>query len=865
MTRWLRQLRARIKYRRFERDLREELAAHRAMVEDNLMAGGAKGFDARREAARRLGNITLAREDARAMWIPVALQQLAQDARYAARLMRRQPGFTLAAVAMLTIGLGLVAGGYTVVNGLFLRGWAVPDSARVFRAVAERRPDSPSAGRTYDGFSLGAVEYISARARAADYLGYQIEAFSVSDRSGERGTHRQGMLGTDRFFETLRIPLQLGTGFGTPTGDASRAVISDRVWRQQFGADPHIIGRTIWLKELPVVVVGVTAAGFEGLGERLLDVVADSNFARADGIRYRRRTEEWFDDRVCCISVAGRMRAGWTREQVRQELRLLTLQYRRGIAQPDLQVDLTSTVPAASLSGRGLASVLSLIGAGITLVLLLTCANVGNLFLARTLRREREVAMRLSLGASRGRIVRQLLTEGLVLAAIAGTGAYAMATGMPSVMQLLDDGGTRSMFAPDWRVAAFTVAGVVTTCLLVSLAPALQTTRIVWRGAMPAMSARTGPMRGIVLATQIAIAAVLVLSATLIARGIGHAVSVPADFALHTTTAISLQAPANRDLVARSTAVRDALRRAAGQPELRVGLAGTMPASARAGLSTSVRQPHNDLQFRAQLVPLSAAAAGILELRLASGRWHGDERQARELVINETLARQIWGDANPIGQPLELNFDDTVYAVVGVAHDAHLTTLSRVEPMVHTAPTASSGLDVLLARSEPGLDSRIRTAIARIDPQLSVTLTPLSSSVTDTIKGALGGAVIAGGLAVVALVLAVIGVFGVFSYLIEERRREIGIRLALGASRVRLGRALFQATRGAVIGGLVAGLVLSAIAGVLLRSFLFGLSPADPISYGAVAMVLMVAALAATAIPLRRALRVDPAVTLRAE
>jgi hypothetical protein len=278
-----------------------------------------------------------------------------------------------------------------------------------------------------------------------------------------------------------------------------------------------------------------------------------------------------------------------------------------------------------------------------------------------------------------------------------------------------------------------------------------------------------------------------------------------------------------------------------------------------------VRQPHHDLQFRAQLVPLNPAAAEILELRLASGRWHADDRGVRELVVNATLARQIWGDANPIGQPLELNFDDTIYTVVGVAHDAHLTTLSRVEPMVHVAPTGGSGLDVLLARSEPGLEARIRAAIASIDPQLSMTLTPLSASVTETIRGAVAGGGIAAGLAVIALLLAVIGVFGVFSYLIEERRREIGIRLALGASRVRLGRALFQATRGAVIGGLAAGLVLSATAGVLLRSFLFGLSPADPISYGAVAIVLMTAALVATAIPLRRALRVDPAVTLRAE
>jgi predicted permease len=865
MLGFLRRLRARIKYRHFDRDLLREIAAHRDLKEAELRAQGMAARDAHAATARALGNVTLAREDSRTMWIPLLMQQVAQDARYALRGMRRAPGFTIAAVVMLTIGLGLIAGGYTVVNGLFLRGWAVPDGSRVFRVRAERRPDSPSAGNTFDGFSLGALNYISSRARAADYVGYQLENVGVSDRSGERGTNAQGMIGTDTFFETLRIPLQFGAGFRTPSDGTARAVISDRVWRQMFGADPHIIGRTIWLKELPVAVVGVMAAGFDGLAERPLQVVVDSTFARTDGRRYRRGAEEWFDDRLCCVSVAGRMRDGRTRQQVEQELALLTSQYRKSVAQPDLQVAIHGTEPAASIGFRREAvGVLGLIGAGLTLVLVLTCANVGNLFFARTLRRGREIAMRLSLGASRARIVRQLLTEGLVLASIAGTGAFLFTNAVPPLLSLLDDDFTWAL-ASDWRVATFTAGCVVITCLVVSLAPALQITRIAWRGATPSFSIHAGPMRTLVLASQIAIAAVLVLSAALIARGIGHAVRAPADFALHTTTAIAVRARAGLDSKAQSIAMRDALLRAAAQPALRVGLAGATPVSQRPGLSTSVGQPHSDLQFRAMLTPLNSVAAGILELRMASGRWLSDDPQAREVVINETLARQVWGDTTPIGQPLALYFDDQIYTVVGVVHDAHLASLSAILPMVHIAPRGTFGFDVLLARSEPGLEPRIREAIAQIDPRLTVTLTPLSTAVIRSLSHAVVGAAIAGGLAVVALLLAIIGVFSVFSYLVEQRRREIGIRLALGASRVRLGRALFQATRGAVIGGLAAGLVLSAIAGVLLRSFLFGLSPADPISYGAVAMVLMVAALVATAIPLRRALRVDPAVTLRAE
>jgi hypothetical protein len=341
---------------------------------------------------------------------------------------------------------------------------------------------------------------------------------------------------------------------------------------------------------------------------------------------------------------------------------------------------------------------------------------------------------------------------------------------------------------------------------------------------------------------------------------------VPADFALHTTAAITVTAPANvPDAADRSRAVTAALVRAAAQSDLRVGLAGTMPASERAGLMTAVQPAGSELEYRARLMPLSKPAADILELRLATGRWSAGDSGAAEVVINETLARQIWPDGSAVGRSLLLHFNRKTHTVVGVVRDAHLTSLRDVEPLVHTVPDGSGGLAVLLARMEPGLESRIGRAVAAIDPSLTVTLTPLSQAVTQTLRLAITGATIAAALAVIALALAVVGVFGVFSYLIEERRREIGIRLALGATRVRLGAALLRATRGAVTGGLLAGLLLSLGAGIALRGFLFGLSPLDPISYALVALLLATAALVATAIPVRRALRVDPAVTLKSE
>jgi predicted permease len=839
-------------------DIRDHLERE---TQDNIDRGMTPQ-DARAAALRKFGNVALVREDARAVWIPVLADQAMQDVRYALRTMRRQPGFTIASVAMLAIGLGLVAGGYTVFNGLFLRGWAVPANDRVFRVEATR-VSAPTVGYVSDGVSDGAVDFIRRSATAADYATLRIETFRIAAQPDPRGTHTQGMIVSPDAIDTLGIPMQLGSGFAGPAAAGPRAVMSDGIWRRLFGADPAIVGRTAWIGAQPVTIVGVTARGFDGLGERPLDVVVDT--ASAVALGKRGSPVRVADGTWCCAQVVGRLRDGWTRAQMQQELQLLVARYRADTGQPPLTVELITTAAGEALrrSRRGnlLVITLTLFGAGFLLVMLLTCANVGNLHLARSLRREREIAVRLSLGASRARVVRQLLTEGLVLAAAAGVCAFAMTASVPYLLAMIEDNAKASMFASDWRVAAFTLAAVVATCLLVSLAPALQTTRIAWRGATPTMSPRTGRVRAVVLAAQIAIASVLVMSATLLARGIGHALAVPADFALHGTTAVRVQTPDGKAIDTRRLAGVASAARANGLP---AGLAETTPVSERSGFPTSTRAQGSDVEFRCLVMPFDAAAFGVLDLRLSAGRLASDDGHAREAVVNETLARQMWPRQSALGKTFTLAFDRTTYTVVGVTRDAHLTGPALVEPLVHVPPRGA-GLHVLLMKASPALEPRVKAVLASIDPQLTATFTPLSASVKRTLANAKGGAAVAGALGAVALALAIIGVFGVFSYLVEERRQEIGIRLALGASRRQIGAALLRATRGAVAGGLVAGLALSALAGIALRRFLFGMSPADPVSYAAVAAVLAVAALVATAVPIRRALRVDPAVTLRTD
>jgi ABC-type antimicrobial peptide transport system permease subunit len=287
-----------------------------------------------------------------------------------------------------------------------------------------------------------------------------------------------------------------------------------------------------------------------------------------------------------------------------------------------------------------------------------------------------------------------------------------------------------------------------------------------------------------------------------------------------------------------------------------------VPASERPGLSTSVRQPTVEVDYSIKLFPMSTSAAEVLKLELVTGRWSSDDPRNRDAVVNETLAQLIWGNDTAVGRTLSLDYNDTDFVIVGVVRDAHLRGPRQVEPMMHIA--ADSGANYILTARTAEAEATVGAILKNLEPTASIRFTPLSESIHATMATARGGAIIAGGLGLVALLLAMIGVYGVFSYLVEERRREIGIRLALGAGGREIRQTVFRATRWALIGGLAGGLVLSAIAGLGLQRFLFGLSPVDPLSYLALAAILLVTALLATLAPIRRATRVDPAITLRA-
>jgi hypothetical protein len=316
----------------------------------------------------------------------------------------------------------------------------------------------------------------------------------------------------------------------------------------------------------------VTAADFEGLDEDTAAYVPLGSIVELHGRGSAR--EAVADPHACCVSVAGREKPGVSRDAVAAELNTLVAQYRSAIGAPALTLVLPDTTSGGTLLKQGnLAAILALIGAGALALVVLTCANVGNLSLARSLRRRHEIVTRLALGASRARVVRQLLTEGLVLTSIAGAFAFGAAVSVPKLMALSGERLPPSVFGIDWRVAIGTAVTVIAVCAIVSLAPALQVTRIVWRGSAAMATSRTSGLRGALLAVQIAVATVLVLSATLIGRGIQHGMTAPSDFALNSTTAATIEWPRDaRPTSAQLQVFRAELRAAMAACALPMGL-----------------------------------------------------------------------------------------------------------------------------------------------------------------------------------------------------------------------------------------------------------------------------------------------------
>jgi predicted permease len=852
----LRRLRARLKYRHFERDLARELEVHRAMKQDELEASGVAPADARWTSVRALGNVAYIREEARSVWIARWLEGCWQDARYAISGFRRNPMFGVGTILMLGLGLGLVTTVFTVADASFFRPWRVPDPETLFFVRSTAPPGNDFAGASIPEFRYLRDHSKTFRELALTVRGGRTRLFYDAEAFESVGS----MTVSADYFELIGASMIAGRSFlpgeDTTSSPSNLIVISERLWTERFNRDPATIGRTVRLERTPCTIVGVVTSKF-----------LDGHSSRTEVWRTM-SLGEYKDPRHRAIpyAILGRLEQGFTQAAAAAELGQLSAAFRSGHQLQPITFHLKDTRPGG---GGERLQIFGLVFFALLLVQLVACANVGNLLLARAITRQREIAVRLSLGAGRWRVVRQLVTETTVLSLCAGALGIGIAVAIPRMVTSIYSGFEAAAFyAPSAATFAFVFAMSLLTALACSLTPALRATQVSvssLAGERHGQTVASARLRRSLLALQIALAMLLLTGAGLLTRAVGHASGANPGFAIGDFQEVEVEFPPGSQ-GSRRNALYEGLFAATRSPDWPpLALSQEPPIiDDRYGFvfRTGPTQPARVVARRG----VTPNYFDVLGITLQAGRTF-DPRDDREVVLSREAAEMYYPGENPLGRTLisgTRSDQFQSYVIVGVAPDLPVRTLSHSDPVAYSM--SQYVVDRALLRSlDPAVVERLRETVRMIDADVAISARPLREILEDALLVARIGSRVAWAIGFVGLLLATIGAFSLFTQAVEERRREIGIRMALGAQASQVVGLVLRTTRWSVVTGLVAGVAFAAAGAQLLRSYLYGLSPFDLLSYLQVAGILLVAATVATWIPARRATRVNPVETLRAD
>jgi putative ABC transport system permease protein len=802
------------------------------------------------------------------------MQTLILDLRYGIRMLIRRPGFMVVAVITLALGIGANTMIFSVVNAVLLNPLPFPDSARLVR-LGESHPTFKG-GFTYASFlDLGneteTLENIAAARFWSDSITDGGEPESVSI-----------MLVSANFFPALGVPPLLGRTFLPEEDQRGRdnvVVISHALWQRRYGGDPSLIGKTIKFGSRELTVLGVMPAGFQSniLFSGQYDLWAP--LSPGGNLHDNRRSH--------LLAVVARLKPRVTITQAESELAALATgieQQNPGVDDPEMGITVIGLQDRLVAPMRpALLVLLCAVGC----VLLIACANVANLLLARSAVREREMAIRLALGASRWRIARQLLTESALLGVAGGAAGLLLAVwGVDSIAALAPANLPRiDEVRIDGRVLVFTLITSLLTGILFGLAPALQLPRIaiqevVKDGGRGSTGTRRRWLRHFLVVSEVAIALVLLIGAGLLINSFWRLQQVDRGFDARNVLTLNLTLSRYSTPAQQIAFLRQVLERVAQAPGARaVGVTSTLPL--RGGPSTGFviegrpplalgDEPSADIRiidpnyFRAMGIPLRAGRAFA----------ETDSSEATKvMVINENMARVCFPDEDPIGKRVTMKDwgPPLTGEIVGVAGDVKADGLdSETRPMIYWAyPQFPVIFNSIVARTEGdplNVIGAIKSQIWSVDPNQPVTsVSTMEEILTSSVAPRRFNMLLIGCFAAIALALAAVGIYGVISYTVSQRTHEIGIRVALGAQgsdvlKLVVGQGMTLALAGV-------GLGLAAAAGLtrLMASLLFGVSPTDTPTFAAIAILLTAVAFAACVLPARRATRVDPMVALRYE
>ncbi|HJU42267.1 MAG TPA: ABC transporter permease [Vicinamibacterales bacterium] len=820
-----------------------------------------------------------------------------RDLRHGIRQLLQSPGFAAAAIGSLALGVGLNVTIFSVVNAVLLRSHALERPDRLVEIYSGVSKDYPQLTTSYP--DLQDIQ------RGADALSGLAASSYVRGivSTGGKGALVTGETITSNFFRVLGIPIPMGREFRDDenlTADASPVIIvSHGFWQRSLGGSPGVIGSTVRISGVEYTVVGVAPRQFKGtvpgiaadfwvplmMVDRFSFSGVQSTTDRDPGTsRLTRRGSRW-------LIVKGRLKDGRTIEEARAQLETIYARLRNDY--PLTNKDVTvSVVPATEVRFHPMLDGYFQAASGglalaVALVLLIACGNVAGLLLARASARRRELAIRAAIGASRGRLIRQLLAEGLVLAGAGGILGVAIAWWASSALQGLLSTDAFPIpvsfdFAIDGTVLLFALAASVITALVFGLAPAWSASR---PELVPALKAsaegdeRTRfSTRDLLVLGQVTLSTVLLVAGALLARGLIAAQSTDLGYDPRPLSSLTFNLAMNGYDEARGKAFLEraveSLRALPGV--VAVSTASRLPLSPDINMD-GVRIPGHHTAEE-QETPIDTVAVGAdyfttVGVPIVAGRaFTRDDsaRQRRVLIVNETFARQYWPDGNALGQRIYRGgYDTPAWEIVGIARDHKVRSVGEnPRPYMHLPDQPDRGLGLVVRTATPAESAlpMLRNALWSLEPDIVFTEDmPAEQVAATTVLPTRVGAIVLGAFGILALILAAIGLYGVVAYSVSRRTREIGIRMALGAPRAAVLRLL--ASRGVVVAlaGLALGGLLGAAAGRLLTVMLYGISAFDGIAFAIAAAVLLSITGIANLVPTLSAMKIDPVRALRSE
>jgi len=879
---WLRELVRRlgtlIHRSQFDSGLKEEMRLHRELRQQEQIERGLSPTEAHYAAQRRFGNELVLREESREMWGWTCLENVLQDVRYAFRVLAKNPGFTAVAVVTLALGIGVNTGIFSVVNTVLLRPLPYKNAARLVWITDFIPRQNNTLVFDSDYFAWGRQNQVFEGMAA--YSGTERTLTGAGD-SARLDAARV----TAGFFPVLGIAPQLGRTF---LGEEDRpegpqvCVLSHKLWQSRFGSSPSVLGKTVILDGKPNTVVGVMPASFEFVENYQPALYVPFGLRETSGVAP--------GEMHMIVNVIARLKPGITIERAQSNLAFInhTLEdsYKGGYAKMMTGARAEVMPLRARLVGDVRPALLVLLGA-VGFVLLVACANVANLQLARAVRQQRELAIRTALGAGRGRLARQLLTESLLLSALGGAAGVGLAAWGVSVFRTLGPAKIPHLadVRVDFQVLIFTAAVAMLTGLAFGIVPVLSTTQAHPGESLKEAGLRrsVGPgrerVRGSLVVLQIALALVLLAGAGLLMRSFVRLTRTDPGFAPHNLLTARVGLPDNQyhgpgqqrqffqNLLASLRALPGV---SAAEAAAVLPLNGFMEA---AGFEIEGRTPRSDVNQGAVINIVSPGYLHAIGVSLISGRTFTPQDSAdapKVVIINRACARTFFADADPVGKRIQVADVGwmTVVGVVGDLRQAGLAVRPQPELFFCYLQMSYPDMAVVLRTTHDPLRvvGALRSRVESIDKSLPVyDVTTMDQLLGEQVISHKFNMALLGLFAFLAVALAAVGIYGVTTYTVTQRTHEFGIRIALGASPFNVLRLVLRQGLWLVMAGVAIGVSGALALTRFLSSLLYGVSPTDPITLLIVSTLLGGVALWAAYVPARRATKVNPILALRYE